>query len=159
MAQLTVSTSASAGILRRVEGETEGATISPPRDESPAAGRKKVVLAVDDDGESLKVLVDVLRGEGYDSYGCQNMRDAIQTARQVLPDLIICGMAVAEEGRANLCDEICRGLPCLVPPRTMYLSRTQTPDIIHRTDRGGSSYYLRKPLESALLLKLIKSTV
>ncbi len=137
---------------------TTSATVLNPH--LPAvAVRKKVILAIDDDREALRSLVESLRGDGYDSYGCDSPTEALKTARAVLPDLIICGMTVGGEGGVSLCEEICRSLPRPVLPRTMYLSRAQTPDIIHRTDGAGSSYYLRKPLESTVLLKLIKSAV
>jgi CheY-like chemotaxis protein len=41
----------------------------------------------------------------------------------------------------------------------MYLSSAQLPDVILRTHRHGSSYHLRKPFDSGLLLDLVEKAL
>ncbi|MBI1902819.1 MAG: response regulator transcription factor, partial [Planctomycetia bacterium] len=84
---------------------------------------------------------------------------AVLTALRTHPDVIICSQTIAERSGADLCHDIRAALKRADGPHVIFLSRSQTPDIIRRTDSGQGAYYLRKPFETAVLLKLIKCAV
>ena len=50
---------------------------------------KKNILVIDDDPLVREMLVEVLGGEGYEALASLNFEDALQKARQTLPDLVL----------------------------------------------------------------------
>ena len=50
---------------------------------------KKNILVIDDDSLVREMIVEVLEAEGYDAAASLNFEDALQKARQALPDLVL----------------------------------------------------------------------
>lgn len=127
--------------------------------EPPTATDRKVVLAIDEEADSLSSLMEALCGAGYDGHACGSYDEALVIALRTHPDLIICNQTIAQRSGAELCHDIRAALKRQSGPHVIVLSRSQTPDIIRRTDSGQGAYYLRKPFDAAVLLKLIKCAV
>jgi CheY-like chemotaxis protein len=64
---------------------------------------KPQVLLVDDVPGNLKVLCNLLEPEGYDVLVASRGKDALQTAAQVLPDLILLDVVMPEMDGFEVC--------------------------------------------------------
>jgi CheY-like chemotaxis protein len=115
---------------------------------------KAVVLVIDDDPEAIAGLAEVLSAAGYISQCCHDAEGAIECVRQSTPDLIIADINISGHSGIQLCERIKRDEGLADVP-AMFLSRTQVPDIIRRSQQAGGSYFLRKPFDPQVLLELV----
>jgi CheY-like chemotaxis protein len=113
-----------------------------------------VILVIDPCGLDLTATASVLNDHGYDVHCAQDRSAALKAAQSLPLDLVICDLAINREQGQCLVEEI-RQLPNCVDVPTMFISENQAPDIIRRTDDVGSSYHIRKPFESDVLLELV----
>jgi CheY-like chemotaxis protein len=116
------------------------------------------ILVIDADAESLARVTAVLDADGYTAVAAGCAQSALAAARQATPDLILCDINVAGHSGLVLCDELRRQTGLGDVP-LMFLSATQTPDIIRRSHLVGGTYYLRKPFDAKVLLQLVEKAV
>jgi CheY-like chemotaxis protein len=114
---------------------------------------KAVVLVIDDDPEAIAGLAKVLSSAGYISQCCHDADGAVECVRQTAPDLIIADINISGHSGIQLCERI-KHDEGLGDVPAMFLSRTQVPDIIRRSQAGGT-YFLRKPFDPQVLLELV----
>ncbi len=112
------------------------------------------ILVVDPCGLDLTATSALLHDNGYDVHCAQDVDAALKAAQSLPIDLVIYDVSIDHETTESLLDKI-RALPERNDVPAMFISSTQTPDVVRRTDQYGSSYYLRKPFESEVMLELV----
>jgi CheY-like chemotaxis protein len=117
-----------------------------------------VILVVDDDQRVLDEVHQVLAQAELASCCCTTATEAILVTQTTTPDLILCDANLQGEGGTALCERI-KQQPGMQDVPVMFLSSSQSPDIIRRRCAAGSSYCLRKPFDQTVLLELIDQAI
>jgi len=115
---------------------------------------KATILLIDPQQEILRLLVDTLSAAGYHCCVAEDGEQACQIAQQRAPDLIIADVHLEGENGPDVCRRVIDQAHLGDAP-TMFLSRSQSPDVIRRTYEGGGAFHLRKPFDPSVLLELV----
>jgi CheY-like chemotaxis protein len=121
---------------------------------NPTQSSQSSILVVDDEPAVLGEIASVLTAAGFVCNCCTTADMAIARARVAPPDLILSDIHLHERSGLEMCEQI-RQIEALRDVPVMFLSRTQTPDIIRRRHAAGGAYYLRKPFDPEVLVELI----
>lgn len=117
----------------------------------------KKILVVDDEPDLLKVLLFRLKKTGYEVFGAVDGQEALDLARQIVPDLVILdiylpvinGDAVA---RILKDDEKLKHIP-------IFLISATTHSLMQRTTDSGADAYFTKPFEPEELISAVKKVL
>jgi len=120
---------------------------------SPAT-EPAVILIIDNDPFTMTGLAAVLDMSGYECHCARGPEAALKAARTLPLDLILCDVNLGGESGIELCQEL-RAQPGLDDVPLMFMSSSQSADIIRRSSEAGGAYYLRKPFEPDVLLELV----
>jgi CheY-like chemotaxis protein len=112
------------------------------------------ILVIDDEAEVLSGLTTMLATAGYDTHGASDDLSAADLAARLHPDMILCDINLHGINGVELCEQL-KQLDGLADVPTMFLSGTQSPDIIRR----AHAYYVRKLLDPQVILKLIEQAL
>ncbi|MBN2480861.1 MAG: response regulator [Bacteroidales bacterium] len=119
-------------------------------------GKKNQVLIVDDIPSNLNFLSEVLYDEGIGVILATNGRDAIEIARQKLPDLILLDIAMPVMDGYEVCAQL-KEDPLTSDITVIYLTaRTEPEDILKGFETGAVDYIL-KPFNAAELIARVKT--
>lgn len=117
-----------------------------------------VILVIDSDPLSMTGIAASLYARQYEVHCAGDCAAAMKAAETLALDLIICDTNLRGEDGIALVDRM-HQLPDRADVPVMYLSSAQLPDVILRTHRHGSSYHLRKPFDSNLLIDLAEKAL
>jgi len=117
-----------------------------------------VILVIDSDPLTMTGIAASLYARQYEIYCAGDCAAAIKAAETLALDLIICDTNLRGEDGVSLVGQL-HQIPERADVPVMYLSSAQLPDVILRTHRHGSSYHLRKPIDSKLLLDLVEKAL
>ncbi|HEX7597864.1 MAG TPA: response regulator, partial [Polyangia bacterium] len=115
-------------------------------DITPGVSSPKTILIVDDTPENLRVLLELLKQQGYKARAVPNGRLALQAASNEPPDLILLDIMMPEMDGYDVCrllkqDEKLREIPVI------FLSALgDTMDKVRAFDAGGVDY-VTKPFQ------------
>jgi len=115
----------------------------------------KTILVVDDEPDVLKVLSLRLEKTGYDVVGGRDGREALDLARQMIPDLIILDIYLPDINGDDVArilrdDKTLRDIPIIL------ISATAT-SIDQRARECGANGYITKPFEPEELVGMVKN--
>ncbi|MBN1158299.1 MAG: response regulator [Bacteroidales bacterium] len=120
------------------------------------AAKKNQVLIVDDIPSNLNFLSEVLYDEGISVILATNGRDAIEIARQKMPDLILLDIAMPVMDGYEVCARL-KEDPVTADIAVIYLTaRTEPEDILKGFETGAVDYIL-KPFNAAELIARVKT--
>jgi signal transduction histidine kinase/CheY-like chemotaxis protein/streptogramin lyase len=113
------------------------------------------VLVVDDDPSTVEALRVMLQGEGYRTFEAADGPAALETARRILPDLILMDIHLPDmDGyeviRALKADELTRHIPVIVLTASD-LGRSRTKSLLL-----GAADYFRKPFSREEFMEGLK---
>jgi CheY-like chemotaxis protein len=113
------------------------------------------ILVVDDNPDNRDVIVRMLRISGFNVVSAVNGSDAIDTARQTVPDLILMDLAmpVMDGWTAT---RLIRGHPDLGQIPVIALTGHLTLDNLDRARQAGCADHLPKPIDYESLIKKVK---
>jgi len=118
--------------------------------------KKNQVLIVDDIPSNLNFLSEVLHEEGIGIMLATNGKDAIEIARQKLPDLILLDIAMPVMDGYEVCASL-KEDPVTCDITVIYLTaRTEPEDILKGFETGAVDYIL-KPFNAAELIARVKT--
>lgn len=117
-----------------------------------------VILLIDADPLSLTGIAATLHSRDYEVHCAADRTAAYKAAGALVLDLILCDTSLRGEDGVELVSELHR-LPERSDVPAMFLSAAQLPDVILRSHRHGSSYHLRKPIDTRLLLDLVEKAL
>jgi len=118
------------------------------------ARERAEILLVDEDLFSAGAAAAALENAGYQVFQAHDRTAALRLARAQALDLLICDVSLGGQSGLEVCREI-RRLPGMMDVPVMFVSSTQVPDIVRRSHDAGAAYYLRKPLDSEVLIDLV----
>lgn len=115
---------------------------------------RPLILVVASDPLEMTGLSAALHLSGYEPYSAQGPEPALKAACLEPFDLVISDVNLEGHSGERLRDafrdhELNRDTPFL------FLSATQTPDVIRRSHQSEGVFYLRKPYETQVLLDLV----
>ena len=121
------------------------AAIEPPRQ----------ILIVDDDEDQVCALEHRLRRLGYQTAAARSAREALATAFEDHPDLVLLDLRLPDGDGFNVCETLSDspstcGIPIIV------VSAMERPDIVRQARSAGCEFYVRKPYDPNVLLTLIE---
>jgi adenylate cyclase len=114
------------------------------------------ILIVDDNPENLDILQTRLASHGYEILTARDGEEALATAREKRPDLILLDIMMPKLDGIEVCRRLKadRSLPFM--PIIMVTARADSKDIVRGLEAGGDEY-LTKPVDQAALVARIKS--
>ena len=112
----------------------------------------KKILVADDEPYILMALTDAVEMEGYDCVTAINGKEAVERAREEIPDLILLDIMMPYKDGYEVCqelkaDEKTRGIPVI-----MLTAKSQQVDIQRGKDVGADDY-ITKPFRPSTLRK------
>ena len=117
--------------------------------------RKMLILVVDDDPPSVKMISFLLREEGYDVISATNGIEALRLVEERAPDLIILDIMMPHIDGL----EVCRRIRERSDVPIIFLSaKGETTDRVQGLDMGADDY-LAKPFEPAELLARVRAVL
>ena len=119
------------------------------------SSKRICVLAVDDDRVMLESLSRGLRKAGYDVVEATSGEQALQLARQSMPDLAI--LDIRMPGMSGL--ELAQALRELAPLPLLFASVHGDEDIVRSAAAHGALGYLVKPVDAAQIGPAVESAL
>lgn len=115
--------------------------------------RKQVVLAIDDEIETLDLLKEAL-GTEYEILTIQNSRKGLASALLSPPDLLLLDIDMPHLNGFQVCEKFRAGMPHLPTP-VIFLSSDMEASSMQRALKAGANDYLIKPFRISDLLSRI----
>ena len=117
---------------------------------------KPLILAVDDEPQNLMVLEAILMSQGYDVVTAPNGKEAIETARQQQPELILLDIMMPvmdgfETVEILKGDDRTRSIPVV-----MVTALTQVDDRVKALDAGADDF-MTKPVDKSVVRARVRS--
>ncbi len=114
------------------------------------------ILIVDDNPENLDILQARLGRHGYEILTARDGEEALATARETLPDLVLLDIMMPKLDGIEVCRRLKadRSLPFM--PIIMVTAKADSKDIVAGLEAGGDEY-LTKPVDQASLVARVKS--
>ena len=112
----------------------------------------KKILVCDDEPYILMALTDAVEMEGYDCVTAINGREALQKARETLPDLIMLDIMMPFMDGFEVCRELKADAATRDIPVIMLTAKSQQVDIQKGKDAGADDY-ITKPFRPSTLRK------
>lgn len=111
----------------------------------------RTVLIVEDDPASLDIFTTILRHGGYQVLTAQTGAEGLQTAREMLPDLVVVDIGLPDGPGFGVLDELTDDpatthIPLIVCTVHVFENDEK------RARRAGSDVFLKKPIEARELL-------
>ena len=117
---------------------------------------KYKILIVDDEPDILEFINYNLTREGFNVYQASSGKEAIETAKQQIPDLILLDIMLPEMDGIETCEEI-RKIPALYHTTIAFLTaRGEDYSQIAGFEAGGDDY-ITKPIKPKVLISRIKA--
>ena len=114
------------------------------------------ILIVDDEPDILEIINYNLKKEGFNVFQARTGLEAIETAKQQVPDLILLDIMLPEMDGIETCEEI-RKLPSLSHTTIAFLTaRGEDYSQIAGFEAGGDDY-ITKPIKPKVLISRIKA--
>jgi sigma-B regulation protein RsbU (phosphoserine phosphatase) len=116
------------------------------------------ILIVDDNPENVDILQARLASHGYEILTARDGEEALATAREKRPDLILLDIMMPKLDGIEVCRVLKadRSLPFM--PIIMVTARADSKDIVRGLEAGGDEY-LTKPVDQAALVARVKSVL
>ena len=114
------------------------------------------ILLVDDNPENLDILQTRLARHGYEILTARDGEEALVTAHETRPDLILLDIMMPKLDGIEVCRRLKanRSLPFM--PIVMVTAKADSKDIVAGLEAGGDEY-LTKPVDQAALVARVKS--
>ncbi len=114
----------------------------------------KKILIVDDEPDLLKVTLLRLKKTGYEAFGGVDGREALDLARQIIPDLIILDVYLPVINGDDVAKILKRDNELKHIPIILISATAKT--LEERAMESGADAYLSKPFEPEELIGIVK---
>ena len=114
------------------------------------------ILIVDDNPENLDILQTRLARHGYEILTARDGEEALATARETRPDLILLDIMMPKLDGIEVCRRLKTDPSLPFMPIVMVTARADSKDIVAGLEAGGDEY-LTKPVDQAALVARVKS--
>ncbi|HVU13863.1 MAG TPA: response regulator [Phototrophicaceae bacterium] len=113
------------------------------------------VLVIEDDPIILENTLELLELEGFNAIGAEDGSIGVQRAREAIPDLIICDLAMPNLDGFGVLQTI-RADPQMHAIPLIFVSASPREDIVAASTKLGVSDYLLKPFRANDLLRVVE---
>jgi diguanylate cyclase (GGDEF)-like protein len=115
------------------------------------------ILAVDDEPDILRLTQYLLESWGYEVASASNGREAIEVARQEVPDLILMDVNMEEMNGLEACEHLKGDFSTSFIPVIMLTSQDQVNDKITGLGKGADDYVIKTvdPLELRARIEMV----
>jgi DNA-binding response OmpR family regulator len=118
----------------------------------------KKILIVDDDRQLTNLLSDIVKIEGHEPFVVNESVKAVETAREVKPDLVLLDLMMPEPNGFEVCralraDELFKNIPILI------ITAMDSEDSKAIAMLAGANDYLAKPFTPTDVLIRINSLI
>lgn len=110
-----------------------------------------VILAVDDNDDSLRIIETVLKNNGYDVALARSGREALDKVEEEVPRLILLDVMMPEMSGLEVLEKLRDSPHTARVPVIMLTAKAQDEDVIGGYQKGAD-YYITKPFTSKQLL-------
>ncbi|MGF6273079.1 two-component system cell cycle response regulator [Massilia sp. UYP11] len=110
--------------------------------------RQSAILIVDDAPDSLGLLQDMMRQQGYQTFVASSGKRALDIATRVQPDLILLDVILPDLDGLEICRRLKRQPDTAHIPVIFVSARGETEDIVAGFDTGAADY-IAKPVRMA----------
>jgi DNA-binding response OmpR family regulator len=125
---------------------------------STLATEPAIILIIDNDPIMLTGIAAILNMSGYECHCARDTMAAGKACRSLALDLIVCDMDLGAQSGLDLYREL-RKIPGMDDVPVMFISSSQSPDIVRRSHEAGAAYYLRKPFDPEVLIELVNKAL
>lgn len=119
---------------------------------------KKRVMIVDDDPDALRLMENMLTGEGYELVKVSNATEVGLKAAQLSPDLILLDFLMPEVNGFEVCKALRNNDLTRTTPIMAVTCLTKEEEI-EKIFESGADDYLAKPFKSEQLLDKVKNLI
>jgi len=126
-------------------------------DEEPEAQEKNVILVVEDNADVRKYIRGPLE-PFYTVVEAANGREGINTAKEIIPDLIISDIMMPEADGCELCRELKNDIKTSHIPIILLTAKASEESIIEGLETGADDY-ITKPFNTKILVARIKNLI
>lgn len=119
---------------------------------------KVKILLVDDEQDILDILSFNLQKEGYDVITATNGNEAIEQAKEIIPDLIVLDRMMPYKNGIEACKEL-RQIPELKDTAIIFLTALADEENEIFGLEVGADDYISKPIKPKLFISKIKATL
>lgn len=121
-------------------------------------GTKKIkILVADDDATSRNVLTKILSKAGYELKEAANGKEALYKVEIENPNLIILGNNLSDINGYEVCKQLkANSITNFIPIINIYSNYNKSEDWVHVLECGADNYLI-KPIDSHVLLAIVKS--
>ncbi len=114
------------------------------------------ILVVDDNPENREIFRARLASQGYDILTASDGEEALASARETLPDLILLDIMMPKVDGIEVCRQLRADPTFPFTPIVMVTARSDSKDVVAGLAAGGDEY-LTKPVDQASLVARVKS--
>lgn len=117
---------------------------------------KKSILVIDDDSLARNIITAVLEGEGHAVAAFPNFDEALQTARQTLPDLILIDVVMPEISGYDACHKI-KEMFRPHPPAVIVMTGTVNSVDPIRAQQMGADDFVPKTSDMSIVTQAVRN--
>jgi DNA-binding response OmpR family regulator len=110
-----------------------------------------MILIVDDNEDSLRIVTRILTSNGYEVAVARNGRDGVESALETVPELIILDIMMPEMNGLEALEELRKHAATSAVPVILLTAKSHDEDVIEGY-RVGADYYMTKPFSAKQLL-------
>ncbi len=114
------------------------------------------ILIVDDNAANVDILAARLESQGYDIVTAADGEQALDAAREALPDLILLDIMMPKIDGLEVCRRIKADPTLPYMPIILITAKSDPRDVVAGLDSGGDEY-LAKPVDHAALVARVRS--
>ena len=117
------------------------------------------VLVVDDYGENVELLKELLTASGYDVTTAYDGDEAVNKVKQQIPDLILLDIMMPKMDGYQVCEALRANDETKEIPIIFVTAKTEVKDWTHAIFNVGVNSYITKPINPKKLLDKVKSVL
>jgi Response regulator of the LytR/AlgR family len=117
---------------------------------------KKKILVIEDEKTVNRNITELLSEEGYAVFSSEDGRTGINTAKEILPDMIICDIMMPGKDGYAVLNELSKNAGTKNIPFIFLTAKVENEDL-RKGMQLGADDYIFKPFKSKDLLKAIKA--
>lgn len=127
----------------------------PAKDTAPMQHK---VLVADDEPAIVRLTQMTLERNGYAVVSAANGREAVEKARETLPDIVLMDIMMPDMDGFEALRQLKSDPATEAIPVVIMSAQSQDAAIVHGME-AGATYYLPKPVNPAELLRIIRETL
>ncbi|MFZ5980444.1 MAG: response regulator [Candidatus Zixiibacteriota bacterium] len=116
------------------------------------------ILVIDDEPEITDIVETFLTESGYTVEVENSARNALEKARQFVPDVILLDIMMPDVDGYNVCQEI-KNDPKLAAVPVIFLTGKDRNDDMGRSFKVGGDMFIKKPFSCERLLEIVNIVI